>query len=66
MDYSGIKEIYDVALKTTSNMEINGQIYEKNEPIIWFDNLQIANFSEIVSRKTSTGGKGNETERRFD
>lgn len=61
MNYFGIKDLYDVTLKTTSNIEINGEPYEKNEPIISFDKIQIALLSEGKDRRTAQGGLGNQS-----
>ena len=55
----GTKELYEVALKTTSKMEINGKIIEKGETIALFDKIQIANFNEIKNIVTANGGFDN-------
>lgn len=55
----GLKEIYDVSLKTTYPMEINGRKYEIGEVVTTFDRIQIANFNEIKSRVAATGGFDN-------
>lgn len=55
----GTKELYEVALKTTSNIEINGTIIEKGETIALFDSIQIANFEEIKKIVTANGGFDN-------
>ena len=53
------KELYDVSLKSTYPMEINGKNYEIGETITVFDKIQIANFNEIKSRAAATGGFDN-------
>lgn len=55
----GAKDLYEVSLKTTDNMTINGQVYEKDEVVMFFQNLQIANVIPESSVKEATGGKNN-------
>ena len=57
--YFGIKELYDVALKTTIPMKIGSRKFEKNEPILYFDKVQIAAINETTSQAVATGGKSN-------
>ena len=54
-----MKELYDVKLKATYPIEINGNKYEEGEVITYFDKLQIANFNEIKSRYAAEGGFDN-------
>lgn len=61
MNYFGVKELYGVALKCTSNMEINGEWFQGGEPIIFFDKLQIAYLDEQKKRTAAKGGYGNAT-----
>lgn len=61
MDYFGVKELYAVTLKCTSNMEINGEWFEKGEPIISFDKIQIAYLDEQKHRTSAQGGYHNQT-----
>ena len=61
MDYFGVKELYGVTLKCTSNMEINGEWFEAGEPIISFDKIQIAYLNEQKRRISATGGYHNQT-----
>lgn len=61
MNYFGVKELYGVALKCTSNMEINGKWFKEGEPIIFFDKLQIAYLDEQKKRTAAKGGYGNAT-----
>lgn len=53
------KELYDVSLKATYPMEINGRKYEIGEVVTTFDRIQIANFNEIKLRAAATGGFDN-------
>lgn len=55
----GAKELYEVALKSTSKIEINGKIIDKGETIALFDKIQIANFNEIKSIISANGGFDN-------
>ena len=57
----GLKELYDLTLKATYPIEMDGRTFEAGEVIARFDKIQLANFREITSRTTSTGGQGNET-----
>ncbi len=52
----GLKEIYDVKLKTTYPIEINGVKLEEGETIALFDKIQISNFNEIKEYVTAHGG----------
>lgn len=61
MNYFGVKELYGVVLKCTSNMEINGKLFKEDEPIIFFDKLQIAYLDEQKKRTAAKGGYGNQT-----
>ena len=61
MDYFGVKELYGVTLKCTSNMEINGEWFEQDEPIISFDKIQIAYLNEQKRRTSARGGYHNQT-----
>ena len=55
----GMKELYEVTLKTTYPIEINNRIIEEGETIALFDNIQIANFEEIKTKTTANGGFDN-------
>jgi hypothetical protein len=57
--YFGIKELYDVSLKCTFPMEINGKQYATNESIIKFDRIQLAPLAESKTRVYASGGYGN-------
>lgn len=61
MNYFGVKELYGVTLKCTSNMEINGEWFEEGEPIISFDKIQIAYLNEQKRRISARGGYHNQT-----
>ena len=55
----GLKELYDLTLKSTYPIEMEGRKFEAGEVIARFDKIQLANFREITSRVSATGGKGN-------
>lgn len=59
-DYFGIKELYDVSLRCTYPVEINGREYLENESIIKFDKIQLAPLTEGKTRVYASGGYGNE------
>lgn len=61
MNYFGVKELYGVTLKCTSNMEINEKWFEEGEPILFFDKIQIAYLDEQKKRTSAKGGYGNQT-----
>lgn len=54
----GIKELYSVTLKPTLDMKINGVFYQKDEPIISFDRIQVAYLQENKRRVNAHGGYG--------
>lgn len=55
-----LKELYDVRIKTTYPIEINGKQLEIGETIAMFDRIKIANFEEIKSFIAARGGYNNE------
>ena len=55
----GLKELYDLTLKTTYPIEMEGRTFEKGEVIARFDKISIANFREITERVSANGGFGN-------
>ncbi len=55
----GMKELYEVILKTTFPIEVNGQKVETGEIIARFDKLQIGNFVEDKKFLSADGGYGN-------
>lgn len=54
-----MKELYDVYLKATYPMEINGKSFEVGDIVASFDKIQIANFTEVKSAVAATGGYDN-------
>jgi hypothetical protein len=59
MNNLGFKELYDVALKATYPIEMNGRVIEIGETVAVFDKVQIANFEEIRSQTSARGGNDN-------
>jgi hypothetical protein len=55
----GFKELYDVTLKATYPIEVSGRTIEKGEVVAIFDNISLAQFSEIKSHVSSNGGFNN-------
>jgi hypothetical protein len=55
----GLSELYEVVLKTTYPIEIDGRAYKEGEILCVFDNIQLANFNEIKSITAARGGYGN-------
>lgn len=55
-----LKELYDVRIKTTYPIEINGKVLETGETIALFDRIKIANFEEIKNFIAARGGYNNE------
>ena len=56
MNEFGLKELYDVKIKTTYPIEINENTIEAGETIALFDKIQLANFNEIKQYVTAHGG----------
>ena len=55
----GFKELYDVFIKATYPIEINGKTFVENETIANFDKIQLANFNEETSFVSANGGFDN-------
>ena len=55
----GLKELYELTLKTTYPIEMAGRVFEAGEVVARFDKIQIANFKEIVGRASARGGFDN-------
>ena len=53
----GVKELYEVNIKTTDNIVINGQTYEPDEVVMYFDKLQIENITGTSDVRDASGGK---------
>lgn len=55
----GMRELYDVTLKTTYPIEVNGEKIEEGETIAVFDNIQMGIFGEEKDFVAATGGYDN-------
>ena len=53
------KELYDVSLKATYPIEINGKTIEPGETIAFFETLSLMDFSATPSLNKASGGAGN-------
>ena len=53
-----LSELYDVFIKTTYPIEINGENLSAGETLCVFDKIQISNFNEIKSYVSAHGGFG--------
>lgn len=51
-----LKELEDLRLKATQNIEISGVPFQAGETIVLFDKIQLANFREIKKQWTAHGG----------
>lgn len=55
----GMKELYFAQLKTTSNIEIDGNYFAAGETIAAFDKIQISHFKEMEQYIAAVGGYEN-------
>lgn len=55
----GSKELYEVAIKTTYPIEINGVKFEKGETIARFDKIQLAGYDQVKRIISANGGFDN-------
>lgn len=56
----GAKELYEVSLKATYPIEINGVKFEEGETVALFDKIQLGGFNQIKSYISANGGFGNQ------
>lgn len=66
MDTFGIKELYDIDLKATSNVEIGGRIFLPGEAILSFDELQLSILNEQKTSISARGGFQNTIQVRWE
>ena len=59
MNNFGFKELYDVSLKTTYPIELEGRVIETGETIAVFDKIQLATLSEKSDTRSANGGYDN-------
>ena len=55
----GMKELYEVILKTTLPIEVNGRIFEAGETVARFDKIQLGSFTENKNFFSAKGGYEN-------
>ena len=53
------KDLYNVSIKSTQTMEINGKRIEAGEIIGYFDKIQLSNFQEVKEEVAARGGWDN-------
>lgn len=58
-EYFGMKELYDVVLKTTYSIELDGKTYVPGEVVAAFDSIMISNFTPRKTYRFAKGGFGN-------
>lgn len=56
LDSFGTKELYDISLKTTSNLEIGEKTFAPGETILHFDELQLSTLTDQKRITYATGG----------
>ena len=54
-----MKQMYDLCLKATYNIEIGNKSYKPGEVIAFFDKIQVMGLNEIASHISARGGKDN-------
>lgn len=55
----GLRELYEVTIKATYPMEVNGRSIEEGETVVAFDKIQMATLAEDKSIVAATGGYDN-------
>ena len=55
----GVREICDVVLRAKDKVKIRNQVFEKDEPVIYFDTAKTSTVEGAATTVYATGGKGN-------
>ena len=55
----GVREICDVVLRAKDRVKIGSQVFEKDEPVIYFDTAKTSTVEGAATTVYATGGKGN-------
>ena len=55
----GVREICDVVLRAKDKVKIGNQVFEKDEPVIYFDTAKTSTVEGAATTVYATGGKGN-------
>lgn len=58
-EFLGMKDLYDVQLKATSEIEVGSKVIEAGEPLAVFSRIQLGNLNEIKEIVDASGGKNN-------
>ena len=58
-EYSGIKELYEVVLKAKTPMQFGSRFLEEGEPVLYFNNVSLAQLSENSKPIIARGGWAN-------
>ena len=59
MENIGIKELYDITIKTTRPIEFCGRTYDEGEPVVFLERAQFGILNESRIRIFARGGKEN-------
>ncbi len=59
-NFSGIKELYDISLRTNHPIEIGARKFDINEAILFFERAEIAQIQENKNERVAKGGYGND------
>ena len=57
--YYGLKELSSVVIRAFTDIKVGNHFFEKGEPILYFEKLQISELSEKTKIVSAKGGKGN-------
>lgn len=57
--YYGLKELSSVVIRAFTDIKIGNHFFEKGEPILYFEKLQISELTERTKIVSARGGKGN-------
>lgn len=55
----GVRECANVVLKTKAKTRIGNQMFDKDEPVIYFDSLKTSTLEGAATTVYATGGPGN-------
>ena len=58
-EYSGLKELYEVVVKATSPININGRQFEEGEPVMFFERVNLSMLTQTASPVSARGGWDN-------
>lgn len=55
----GIQELYELKIKTTSNMRIGDRLFTEGETVLYFSNAELSLLDENLVLRRSSGGNQN-------